>query len=213
MANEPASKNVAPMVLGIISIVLGVIGSILSLIPCCGLFFGMPLGGIGLLLAVIGVIVALVSKQGMVLPIVGALLSVLSLLIGLAWIGFGVYAGNEANKQAEADRKAVREAAAPTTITAVELGKKYTENGVSADTKYKNQILEVSGEVVSVDDIGIYTTVRLKTDDVTRPIMCNFDKDQSGQALALKAGKQATIRGKFEGQLLNQLTMRYCVVK
>ena len=50
---DPApTKGVS--VLGIISLVMGILGSIISLVPCIGMFVGGPVAGIGLLLGVIG---------------------------------------------------------------------------------------------------------------------------------------------------------------
>jgi hypothetical protein len=208
----PASTNPAPMILGIISTILGVIGSILSFIPCL-FILGMPIGGFGLLLGGIGLIVALVTKQGMVLPIIGSLFCVLSLVIGGIWIGIGAYVGNEANKEMEADRKAVREAAAPVKITAVELAKQYSGNRAGADATYKGKVLEITGEVFTVEKPGLYPVVQLKTADPLRQIACNFEKDQSTPALALTPGKNVTIRGKFEGELILEYKLAYCIVK
>lgn len=207
-SNAPKSNNPAPMILGIISIVLGVVGSIISLVPCCGFIVGMPVGGFGLLLGVIGLIVGMVSKQGMVLPILGSVFSVLSLIIGGLWIGYLGYTSNRSANQI----RAVRDATAPTVVSAVELQNQYSDNNVAADTKYKGQVLEVSGEVVDRKNSVVFYEVRLKTGAATLPISCQFNSEETPQAQSLSPGQKVTIRGLCEGQVVG-LTLRHCIVK
>lgn len=210
MGSNDAPKSVS--VLGIISLVFGIIGTILSAIPCM-FVVGMPVGGLGLLLGLIGLAVSIIGKsQGVVLPILGTVFSLLALAIGGAWIGFGAYAVNEANKQIEADRKAVREATAPVAVTASELRKKYSENMMTADGKYKGQILEISGQVSHVNEFGLSPEVLLKADG-GQDVKCAFDQQEVNMTRGLMPGQQVKIRGKCDGLVLGQLTLKHCITK
>jgi hypothetical protein len=201
----PTSSNPAPMILGIISIVLGVIGSIISM-TCCGLVIGMPIGGVGLLLGAIGLIIALVNKQGMVLPILGTTFSVLSLIIGGAWLVAGAYKANQIAKQEEADRNAVRDAVSAPAVTAEDLGAAYSADEKSADAKYKDKVLDVTGEVVTFDNQSLH----LRTNNALTQVICIFDDDSVTRRPDLVVGKRVTLRGKLEGQTLFQLPLKHC---
>ena len=66
--------------------VLGVVGLLLSLIPCVG-WIGLPLSGLGLVLGVVGGVVAVARKgHGVGFPIAGSAISGLALAIGGFWL-------------------------------------------------------------------------------------------------------------------------------
>ena len=92
-------------------------------------------------------------------------------------------------------------------ITATELLQAYEDNGVAADSQYKDQILEVTGSVGTIStDIAdqIYVTL----EDERNPyaiisVQCYFDDDQTDTLASLSAGDTVTIRGRCTGKPLN----------
>lgn len=93
---QAPSANVQ-MGFGIAALCVGCVAVIISLIPCIGLFIGMPIAGLGIVLGVVGLIVALVQKgRGLGFPIAGSCVNLVALLIGAVWyfwIGYAVNTG------------------------------------------------------------------------------------------------------------------------
>jgi hypothetical protein len=86
--------------LGIASMVLGIVGLLLALIPCIG-FFGLPLSGLGLILGIVGFVIACTRKgSGIGFPVAGSAISLVAIAIGSVWL---VLIGSigAARKQAE----------------------------------------------------------------------------------------------------------------
>jgi hypothetical protein len=76
----------AQMGLGIAALCIGCVAIVVSVLPCIGLFIGMPIAGVGLLLGVVGLIIALVQKgRGIGFPIAGSSVNVVALLICVVW--------------------------------------------------------------------------------------------------------------------------------
>ena len=76
-------------VLGVISLVKGILALITSLIPCFGMF-AIGIAAIALTLGIIGIIVAKRSKtQGMGLPVAGTVVSGLAVAFSIMWILIG----------------------------------------------------------------------------------------------------------------------------
>lgn len=82
---------------------------------------------------------------------------------------------------------------------AATLTKDYARNGVTADEDYKGHVIEVSGEVVSVDNVLGEPTVTLKGDDGGR-VQCGFSNDKGVGELS--SGKTAKIKGVCNGNVI-----------
>jgi hypothetical protein len=221
--NDESDYDPAPTkgvsVLGIISLVMGILGSIISLVPCIGMFVGGPVAGIGLLLGVIGLIVSLTGKQsGVGFPIAGSAVSLLGLCIAGAWLAISTLwvknVGDELKAQGEKierERQEIRTGPA-TKVTAAALYKEYNANALAADSKYKGKVLEVTGQVERVDDEGLTATVELKTDVEGETVDCKFALNQKTELIALKPGAKVTIRGKGTGRDGDSPTLEKCVL-
>lgn len=206
-------------VLGIISLVLGILGTIISLIPCIGVV-GAPVAGIGLLLGVIGLIVSLTGKEsGVGFPIAGSAVSLLGLCIAGAWLGlmtlWGKNLSDEVKAQAEKrekERQEIREGPA-TKVTAAALYKEYDANALAADAKYKGKVLEVTGRIERVNAEGFTATVELKTDAEDETVDCMFALEQQHELVNLKPGQQVTIRGRGTGRVgSDSPTLESCIL-
>ena len=83
--SSPAADSIS-LGLGVTSMVMGTIAILASLIPFCGAYVALPIGGIGLVLGGIGLLTCL-SHGGRSLgfPIAGVVLCAAALVISLAW--------------------------------------------------------------------------------------------------------------------------------
>jgi transcription initiation factor TFIIIB Brf1 subunit/transcription initiation factor TFIIB len=99
--SSSAPKSNISQVLGVLAIVLGAIGLVLSFIPCIG-FIGLPAAGLGLILGIIGIFVPEAAKtNGRTLSITGTCLSLLAFLV-VGIITFVINrAANDMAKKAE----------------------------------------------------------------------------------------------------------------
>jgi hypothetical protein len=225
-ARRKAEAPAAPRdvsVLGIISLVLGLLGLPLSLIPCLNVL-GLPLVGLGLLLGIIGFFVAQMGKKsGIGFPIAGSLVCLVGLMVSLAWIGLMVVGvqnarikleeeAKELRRKEEQEAKDIREGQA-VVVTAVDLFRQYKANELAGDNKYKDRVVELSGIVVRVNPGNGGPTVELKTDDEDENIDCEFPEKGAEDAAKLVSGKPATIRGKCKGRDLGTITLEKCIVK
>lgn len=95
-------------------------------------------------------------------------------------------------------------------VTAETLMRDYQANEVAADSKYKGQIVEVSGIVDTIGkDILDNPYVSFKTNEVIFTIQCMFDKSQAEQLAGLSKGQKLTVQGKVSGKLGN-IILREC---
>lgn len=100
-----------------------------------------------------------------------------------------------------------------TRVTASQLAKEYKANGVSADAKYKNRTIEISGTVKSISrDIldDAYITLNGDANSFT-DVQCMFSADDEGALLNLSEGSQVVVQGEVDSMLLNVL-VRDCKV-
>lgn len=212
-APAPRSKGVS--VLGVIALILGIIGLIISLIPCFGMF-GIPITAIGLLLGIIGIFTS-GQTTGRGLPIAGTSVSLVGLLIGIAWVAVaGVWmkeTGERLNesmaefeKQAQVaeakrvqDEKELREGKA-IVLLATKLDDDYDKNRLSADTKYKGKVLELTGTVRRVDRDRLGNPwIEFETDS-DAIMKCEFSKSSGNELARVEVDKTITIRGRCKGK-------------
>src|SRR5947209_5943634 len=72
--------------LGISSLVVGIVGLVISLIPCLG-WIGIPVAGVGLVLGAAGLIIAIVRNgHGIAFPISGVSVSLVGLVVAFIWL-------------------------------------------------------------------------------------------------------------------------------
>jgi hypothetical protein len=208
-------------VVGVISLVIGILAVLFSFIPCLGLYAFIP-GGVGLILGVIGLLMSYSSegryKRGM--PIAGLSVNAVAILFGLSWIFVINHWKKELNKfdkdfqaemaKTEAERKKEQAAAANEVktagaggalrVTADQFAQAYLNNEEQADRMYKHKVLEVTGAVAELDFTGEMYSVHLKA-GADSQVYCEFAKTPEVRArlAQLQPGTQVTIRGKCLG--------------
>ena len=215
----PVGKGVN--ICGVIALVLGILGLVISLIPCFGII-GIPLAAVGLLLGIIGIFTS-GRTTGRGMPIAGTIVSAAGLLIGGIWLALAANFFKKADERMEAARvegerqgkiaqeearkaeekrqkeeKELREGKA-VAVTAKELYDDYRKNSLTADSKYKNKVVEITGAVDRVDkDRFGRAAVEFKTDGDS-VVRCEFPRDAVAPLEKLKTGQQVSIRGRCTG--------------
>ncbi|HEX3151539.1 MAG TPA: hypothetical protein VHR66_25910 [Gemmataceae bacterium] len=210
-------------VLGLLALIQGIGSAVVSIIPCVGAL-GIIGGLVGLLLGIIGWVMASKSKNvGKGLPIAGTIVSAIAVIFGGIWLAVtAAFFQSAKNAADEYDAKVTAARAKETaevkdgpavTVTATTLQKDYDANQLSADTKYKSKVLEVSGTVAKVAREKFDTiTVELKTGSGGDTIECEFAKADETKLAALKPGDQVKIRGKCKGKYIGTVTLERCLL-
>jgi Flp pilus assembly protein TadD len=113
-------------------------------------------------------------------------------------------------------------------ITATQLYQEYKENEVTADKKYKDKILDITGTVSAVqkNDFGaIVVLLQGKEGSITSHVQCSLadtgagtgvdgeslKKENSKKAATLKKGQLVTLRGRGLGQYFLEIVIVDCV--
>lgn len=99
-------------------------------------------------------------------------------------------------------------------VTAVELSQAYDNNKVSADVKYKDKIVEVSGIVDSIGkDIlnDPYVTLKGRATSLFG-VQCMFSRASEGELANLSKGQSITLKGRVDGELIGNVLVRGCTI-
>ena len=97
-------------------------------------------------------------------------------------------------------------------VSARRLWAEYDENGVAADQKYKDKIIEVTGVVDTIDkDITDTIYIKLKTGQYSSMAYCYLAAKHTNEAASLRKGQTITLRGKCDGKLMG-INLRGCVL-
>lgn len=117
------------------------------------------------------------------------------------------------NKETQTKSTVAQPEEKPIAVDAVDLWNEYDENEVSADQKYKNKQLEVTGKI---DDIGkdifdsIYIT--LKTDDMIGSVQVYFSDKDAESVAKLAKGDKVTVVGKGSGKSLTNVIIKKATI-
>ena len=100
------------------------------------------------------------------------------------------------------------------TITVEQLFADYKANAVAADARYQGQTIQIAGIVDSIDnDMLDNPFVKLSSVDKNEMLRmrCTFPKESEERLLKLTAGQEITVRGSYDGYLVNIL-LKDCVL-
>ena len=91
-------------------------------------------------------------------------------------------------------------------VSANQLSSAYNANEVSADDKYKDKVLEVTGTVDSIGkDFTDTSYVTLQASGDILGVQCMFDDQYKSQLSKLQKGQRIRLRGTCKGKTLNVL--------
>lgn len=99
-------------------------------------------------------------------------------------------------------------------VTAGQMFAEYKTNAIAADARYQNQTVQISGIVDSVGrDMLDNPFVKLSSEDKEEiiRIRCTFPPKSEDKLLKLTAGQKITVRGSYDGYLVN-LLLKDCVL-
>lgn len=102
-------------------------------------------------------------------------------------------------------------------VSAIQIYNDYKENEVSADNKYKDKLVDVSGEVDKIGkdfmDVPYVSLVTLKNEimDLSM-VQCKFDKDKMAELASLKKGTRLIIRGTVNGSVATIVQIEDCEI-
>lgn len=126
-------------------------------------------------------------------------------------------APTEETKKSEPDKVAKPENTTPeVVVTSAVLSKAYSENEVSADAKYKDKLIEVSGKIVSVDNGTFDNEIIVRLSDGQYDFSgphCYMKESERDKALAMKKGQAVTLIGKGDSATIGSPILKECRVK
>lgn len=97
-------------------------------------------------------------------------------------------------------------------VTPSTLISEYEANGVAADAKYKDKLVEITGIVRSIDkDILDTPYIALETSEILSGVQCMFEKGDEAKLANVKKGQSITLQGNLSGKLGNVI-VRDCVI-
>jgi hypothetical protein len=99
-------------------------------------------------------------------------------------------------------------------VTAEELASAYETDEETADARFGNKILKVTGLVNRIevkDTLDIHYITLGDEKNLLQSVRCMFDKGHEGELNQLTKGQRVTVQGKFDGSIV-QLRMRHCVL-
>lgn len=91
-------------------------------------------------------------------------------------------------------------------VTALKIVSEYKENGVSADAKYKNKLIEVSGTVKTIDkDVLDTPYIALESYEyaIVDHVQCMFSKSSESELASVSKGQKIVLQGTVQGKLGN----------
>jgi len=138
------------------------------------------------------------------------LLSALIFIFGLGLVGYSVYLFSIAGQPTPT----ANQTSTPIIVSASQIIGDYANNEVSADQKYKNYYLEISGIVQSINkDLFNDPYIVIAPNKQTfNGIECSFNQDQEGELANLNAGQSITVEGIGNGYVLNSVMVKNCSI-
>jgi len=99
-------------------------------------------------------------------------------------------------------------------VTAGKLYQDYRDNGVSADSKYKNNFVRMSGIVSSIDKDILDTPYVVLTNGSGSilGVQCMFSKSKESELSTLSKGQNITLTGKVNGNLIGNVIVEDCSI-
>jgi CRISPR/Cas system CSM-associated protein Csm4 (group 5 of RAMP superfamily) len=137
-----------------------------------------------------------------ILRYIGLALLILVLTLG----AYGAYLWNKPHRNIQTEQA--------TTVEALELFKKYSENEADANKLWLDKTLQVKGIIKEVlknqTDIPV---IMLDADDPMGGISCTMDISQKNKAESLKPGAKVTIKGLCTGMLADVVLVKCFLVE
>jgi tRNA_anti-like len=103
---------------------------------------------------------------------------------------------------------------AGTPVTADEFTKDYIDDPRTADSKYKNKVLVVSGEVVFVETDRLSLKGTPPVDGrLPNAVHCYVPKKNQGQLTTLHEGDHVNVKGYFSAEIVPIIKLEHCQIE
>ena len=138
--------------------------------------------------------------------------------VAVVIVAFLYVIGSSSNSNPQAPTGAVSTPATPPQreairVSARQLLQEYEDNQVSADTKYENNLVQVSGVVDSIGkDILDTPYISLKGRDSIKSVQCMFSKKDETALASVSKGEQLTLEGTLSGFLILNVIINDCKI-
>jgi len=146
-------------------------------------------------------------------PFMAFVLSVITLFIVMSIIG-SIGKSGETQQGSAPTSNAVAQPTAMT-VTVTKLASDYQANEVSADAKYKGQLLNVTGTVSSISKDFLddpYVLLSSGSDNIVSDVQCSFSQSDNSKLASLSKGQQVTLQGTDNGMTLNTVELQNCLI-
>jgi hypothetical protein len=124
-------------------------------------------------------------------------------VIGLA---AGIYLWNKPHKN-------MQRATADITLTAPELMAAFNEDETTANAKYLDKVVAVSGKVIEASTNGEATVVSLEAADDLGAISCELDRFSKQNRTTFTPGEQITLKGICSGKTIDVVLVQCVLVE
>ena len=99
-------------------------------------------------------------------------------------------------------------------VTVEELASAYETDEETADVRFGNKILKITGLVNRIENkdvLGIYYIILCDENNLSQNVRCIFDKGHEDELNQLTKREMTTVQGRFDGSMV-ELRIRHCVL-
>lgn len=98
-------------------------------------------------------------------------------------------------------------------LTAIELIKEYKEQGIEAEKKYAERIIQVQGQIKNISTLKGNSVITLQSSDSESSVICHMLPEENAKVLELNSGQEIKVKGKCTGFLLDVIMVRCILVE
>ncbi|MCK0144748.1 OB-fold putative lipoprotein [Arenibacter sp. F26102] len=98
-------------------------------------------------------------------------------------------------------------------LTANQLIKEYKEQGIEAEKKYSERIIQVQGQIHKISTLKGNSVITLQSSDSESSVICHMLPEENANVLKLKNGQEIMVKGKCTGFLLDVIMVRCILVE
>jgi hypothetical protein len=127
----------------------------------------------------------------------------LLIALGAGLLGAGIYAYYLYNKP----NRDVAAAAPDVTVTASELFDAFVQDTATANHRFNDKVLQITGEVLSADTSDRRMNIVFKTNVEDGTVSCQLNPEATAEAGHIEAGAKVTVKGECDGFMPDMLGM------
>jgi hypothetical protein len=216
-------------VFGLISMILGIVGIIVTVVfGCCyGWIVGIVFGVVSLILGLVGMSAAKKSdgQMGGGMALAGTILSVITIIFAILWVVFiaamfGLAASlptsvNTGNISSVGPAGGPVSATDPVgaTVTADQMWMEFRDDPTGADVKYGGKIVQVTGMIDRVIPGGAVIDAEVRLKGTGRSLVdCVFGPNRLAAVAGLTTGQTVTIRGRYDSHSPSGPKLKDCIL-